>query len=148
MKNNATATPSKQLCTFYLNELFFGIEVTKVQEVLRYQDMAQVPLAPRVVQGLMNLRGQIVTAVDLRRRLELPERPTGYVPMNIVVHTEGGPVSFLIDAIGDVLEVNEETFEPSPQTMVGVSKELILGAYKLKDRLLLVLNTEKVLTLN
>ena len=65
----------KQFSTFVVDRLLFGVEVEKVQEVIRYQEMTRVPLAPPVVKGLINLRGQIVTAIDLRRRLELSERP-------------------------------------------------------------------------
>ena len=134
-----------QFSTFHLGEHFFGVEVQRVQEVLRYQDMTQVPLAHAVVEGLINLRGQIVTAVDMRRRLELPERPEGELPMNVVLRTENGTVSLLVDEIGDVLEVSEDSFETPPETLTGVARELITGAYKLDERLLLVLDTDKAL---
>ena len=134
----------RQYCTFYLDHTFFGVEVEKVQEVVSCQEMTRVPLAPPVVRGLINLRGQIVTALDLRRRLELPERPAGRSPVNVVVRADDVPTSLLVDQIGDVLEVPEEDFERPPETLKGVARELILGAYKLKDRLLLILDTEKV----
>ncbi len=135
--------PNDQYCTFYLDGLFFGVEVAKVQEVIRYQQMTPVPLAPRVIEGLINLRGQIVTAIDLRRRLELAERPADALPMNVVVQTDDGAVSFLVDDIGDVLALEDSTFEPPPETVQGVAAELIRGAYKLKDRLLLVLDVDR-----
>jgi purine-binding chemotaxis protein CheW len=134
----------RQYCTFYLDDIFFGVEVEKVQEVVSYQEMTRVPLAPPVVRGLINLRGQIVTALELRRRLELPERPAGRNPVNVVVRAGDVPTSLLVDQIGDVLEVSEEAFERPPETLQGVGRELIVGAYKLKDRLLLILNMEKV----
>ena len=137
----------QQLCTFYLDGLFFGVEVQKVQEVIRYQEMTQIPLASRVVQGLINLRGQIVTAIDLRRRLELNERPADKLPMNVVIRTDDGPVSLLVDEIGDVVEVDAETFERPPETLRGVARDLIRGAYKLKDRLLLTLDSDRAVTL-
>jgi len=102
---------SRQFCTFFLDNLLFGVELQKVQEVIRYIDLTAVPLAHSVVSGLMNLRGQIVTAVDLRRRLELEERSQGTLPMNVVVRTLDGAVSMLVDDIGDVVEVEEETFD-------------------------------------
>lgn len=132
-----------QFCTFYLDSLFFGVEVEKVQEVIRYQQMTRVPLASNVIRGLINLRGQIVTAIDLRRRLELSERPADQRPMNVVVRTDDGPMSLLVDEIGDVLEVGEESFEQPPETLRGVARELIRGAYKLSDRLLLTLDTAR-----
>jgi purine-binding chemotaxis protein CheW len=138
-------TDSKQFATFFLNDLFFGVEVLKVQEVIRYQEMTRVPLAPRMIEGLINLRGQIVTAIDLRRRLELPPRADGQLPMNVVVRSDDGAVSLLVDEIGDVVEIQDDTYERPPETLNGVARELIRGVYKLKERLLLILDTEKTL---
>jgi purine-binding chemotaxis protein CheW len=137
----------QQFATFFVDGLFFGVEVLKVQEVIRYQAMTHVPLAPREVQGLINLRGQIVTALDLRRRLTLAARPQDALPMNVVVRTDDGAVSLLVDEIGDVVEVSEEQFEQPPETIAGVARELIRGVYKLRDRLLLILDTEKTIHL-
>lgn len=135
----------KQYCTFYLGKHFFGVDVLKVQEVIRYQAMTRVPLAPSVVQGLINLRGQIVTAVDLRQRLELPPRPDGQLPMNVVVRTDDGAVSLLVDEIGDVLDADEQQFEGAPETVNGLARSLIQGVYKLKNRLLLILDTDRAI---
>jgi len=137
----------KQFSTFVVDQLLFGVRVEKVQEVIRYQEMTRVPLAPPVVKGLINLRGQIVTAIDLRRRLGLKERAATDLPMNVVIRHEDGAVSFLVDEIGDVLEVEEDSFEVPPGTVVGEMKELIQGVHKLKDRLLIVLDTEQILKL-
>lgn len=140
-------TSSKQFATFFLHGLFFGVDVLKVQEVIRYQEMTRVPIAPAMIQGLINLRGQIITAIDLRRRLELPERPEGQLPMNMVIRTEDGGISLLVDEIGDVLEIAESCFERVPETVTGVAKDLILGVYKLNGRLLLILDTERTASL-
>lgn len=134
-----------QYCTFYLDGLFFGVEVQKVQEVLRHQDMTKVPLAGAVIGGLINLRGQIVTAIDLRRRLGFSDRPEGQAPMNVVVRCDEGAVSLLVDEIGDVVEVEEGAFEPPPDTLNGESRELVSGVYKLKDKLLHLLDAERAL---
>ncbi len=133
----------KQFCTFYLGDQFYGVEVEKVQEVLRFQEMTRVPLAPRVVKGLINLRGQIVTAIDLREYLEPDLAVEHAQAMNVVVRSEDGPISFLVDEIGDVVEVGEEDFEQAPETVRGIARELIKGIYKIADRLLLVLDTER-----
>jgi purine-binding chemotaxis protein CheW len=138
---------SKQYATFFLGKLFLGVEVLKVQEVIRYQEMTRVPLAPNMVQGLINLRGQIVTAIDLRRRLELPALAEDRLPMNVVVRTDDGAVSLLVDEIGDVVEIEDETYERPPQTLTGVARELITGVYKLKEKLLLILDTERTVSL-
>lgn len=132
-----------QFCTFYLDKLLFGVELRGVQEVIRSLELTQVPLAPDVVGGLINLRGQIVTAVDLRRRLELEARAPEMRPMNVVVRSEDGAVSLLVDEIGDVIEVEETTFEAPPETLRGKVRAMILGVHKLENNLLLVLDTEK-----
>ena len=137
----------KQFSTFVVDQLLFGVGVEKVQEVIRYQEMTRVPLAPSVVKGLINLRGQIVTAVDLRRRLGLHERAASDLPMNVVIRHEDGAVSLLVDEIGDVLEVEEEFFELPPGTLAGEARELIRGVYKLKGALLIALDTDKMLNL-
>ena len=121
-----------------------GVEVRHVQEVLRYQKMTRVPLAAAVVEGLINLRGQIVTAIDLRRRLGLPERAGDQLPMNVVVRDDDGIVSLLVDEIGDVLEVEEDEIQAPPSTLHGTSRDLIHGIFKLESRLLLLLDIEQM----
>ncbi len=135
----------KQFCTFFLDNHFFGVEVEKVQEVFRYQEMTPVPLASPTIQGLINLRGQIITAVDLRRRLNMPDRPEGQLPMNVVIRTSEGAVSLLVDEIGDVLEMNLESYEPPPDTISGITRDLVRGVYKLDTSLLLILDTIKTI---
>jgi len=137
---------TQQFCTFFLKEQFFGVPVERVQEVIQYQEMTRVPLVPEVIRGLINLRGQIVTAVDLRRRFGMEERPGSRLPMNVVVRTDDGAVSFLVDEIGDVLEADEENFELPPETLQGQARELVCGVYKLEERLLLVLDTERAVS--
>jgi purine-binding chemotaxis protein CheW len=134
---------TSQFCTFYLDKLLFGVELKGVQEVIRSLDMTKVPLAPAVVSGLINLRGQIVTAIDLRRRLELEPSPAGTLAMNVVMRSEDGAVSLLVDEIGDVVEVEEESFEPPPETLRGSVRAMILGVHKLDQGLMHVLNTER-----
>jgi purine-binding chemotaxis protein CheW len=133
----------QQFCTFFLQERLFGVPVEQVQEVIRYQEMTRVPLVPPVIRGLINLRGQIVMAVDLRRRFGMPDRPESQLPMNVVVRTQEGPVSLLADSIGDVVEVEQETFENPPQTLDSHARALITGVHKLEGRLMHVLNTER-----
>jgi len=134
---------SQQFCTFFLGGHFFGTPVPQVQEVIQYQEMTRVPLAPEVVSGMINLRGQIVPAIDLRKRLGLPDRPPGEQPMNVVVRANEGAVSLLVDEIGDVIEVAEEMLESPPETLAGFAREVIEGVYKLPGCLLLALDTER-----
>jgi purine-binding chemotaxis protein CheW len=135
---------TRQLATFYAGDRFLGIEVTRVQEVIRYQEITRAPLARGEVRGLINLRGIIVMALDLRRRLGL-EDDAAALPMNVVVRTDDGLVSFLVDRIGDVVEVDDGQFEEPPETLRGAARDLLRGAYKLEGALLLELDTDRVL---
>ncbi len=137
----------RRFATFRLDSMLFGVEVREVQEVIRYQEMTRVPLAPVMIQGLINLRGQIVTAIDLRQRLELPQREPGALPMNVVIRGDDGAVSLLVDEIGDVVEVENEAFEKTPEILKGVAREVVTGIYKLKDCLLLILDTDRAIQL-
>jgi purine-binding chemotaxis protein CheW len=138
----------KQFCTFYLDGHMFGVKVEQVQEVFRYQAMTTVPLAPPEVRGLINLRGQIITALDLRLRLGMKLLPEDKLPMNVVVRTEDGVVSLLVDEIGDVLEVSEDVYERPPETIPLEVRKLVLGVYKLQGKLLLILDSEKAVNVS
>jgi purine-binding chemotaxis protein CheW len=132
-----------QFCTFELGTMLLGLEAKLVQEVLRSQPVTEVPLAPAVVRGLMNMRGQIVLVVDLRRRLGLPDPPADARRVNVLVRTEDGLVSLLVDRVGDVLEINPEDFEPVPDTLDDEARTLLKGAHQLPDRLLLQLDAHR-----
>ena len=138
----------RQFCTFFLDGLRFGVDVQKVQEVVPYKGMTRVSLAPPTVRGLLNLRGQIVTGIDLRRRLELPERAAASLPMNVVLRGEDSPVSFLVDDVGEVIEVAADACERPPETLQARVRELIQAVYPLRDELLLILDTAKTLDIH
>jgi purine-binding chemotaxis protein CheW len=133
----------EQFCTFYLEKHFCGIEVRRVQEIVKFQPMTRVPLAASVIRGLINLRGQIITAVDMRQRLELGDFSPQDRPTNILVRAESGIVSLMVDDVGDVLEVEEHLKERPPETLRGSAKEVIRHAYKLEDTLLLILDVDR-----
>ncbi len=136
----------QQFCTFFVAGQYFGLDALKVQEINHYQVLTRVPLAPPIVRGLINMRGQIIAAIDLRRRLDLPDRAAGQAPINVVVQTDDGLLSLLVDEVGDVIPVRENAFERPPDTLKDTARDLIRGAYKLKDRLLLLLDINKLLT--
>lgn len=138
---------TEHFITFHVGGLFCGIKAVQVQELTTRREMTPVPLAPAEIEGLINLRGEIVTAIDLRRRLALAPRPTEQPPMNVVIRAEGGPVSLLVDEIGDVMEISEDTLEPPPETVRGVARELVRGVCQLPGCLLLVLDVGKTLEL-
>jgi purine-binding chemotaxis protein CheW len=132
---------SKQFATFWLGDGLYGIEVERVREVLRQQDLTRVPLAPDTVAGLINLRGQVVPTIDLRRRLELTGTDDGQ-SMLVVVLVDGESIALLVDRIGGVVDVLDDQFEPPPDTLVGSVRELVRGAYKLDGQLLLGLDVD------
>lgn len=139
--------PVRQLCTFHVADLYLGIDVLSVQEILRARALAPVPLAPATIEGLLNLRGQIVTAIDLRCRLGFPPRAPDATPMFMIVRTVDGQVALIVDAVGDVLESSADTFEPPPDTVPEAVRRLIEGVHKLPDRLLHVLDCEQATAL-
>ena len=138
----------KQFCTFYVDDLLLGIEVLDVQEVLRYQDVTEIPLAPPEIQGLINLRGQIITAINLRSRMNLPPFKDEKKCMNVVTRINNEVISFLVDSVGDVMNVDDTFLEPVPSTVAAATRELVSGVYKLEEkRLLMVLDAVKAANL-
>ena len=131
--------------TFTVGDRYLGVPVERVQEVLRAQPITPVPLAHAHIEGLLNMRGQIVTALNLRARLGLAPREADAPRANVIVITEDGPLSLVVDALGDVVAVREEMFEPPPNTLQTESRHLIKGAYKLDDALLLDLDLDRTL---
>lgn len=140
--------PQKQFCTFRLGDFFFGIDILQVQEIIRHLSFTRIPLAPTMIEGLVNLRGQIVTAIDLRLRLDLPSRSADKSPTHVVINNADGATSLIIDEIGDMMELSDDTFELPPDTIQGTARELITGVYKLENGLLLILDTTKVVQLD
>jgi len=139
---------NRQYSTFTLDEHFIGVEVEQVQEVFTAKEMTRVPLAPPVIAGLINLRGHIIMTIDLRKRLGFGDRDPEQPVMSIVVRTADGPVNLLVDQIADVIEVHPDLFEPPPATLDRKLGKTIDGVYKLKDKLLLALNTRSVTQVN
>jgi len=134
-----------QLSTFHVGRYLFGVDVALVQEIVRLQTITPVPLSPPEIAGLINLRGEVLTAIDLRARLGLPRSENERDPINVVVRVDDEPVSLLVDEIGGVQEVSQVPFEATPTTVEARVRDLLLGAYTLPDRLLLSLNARKVL---
>lgn len=132
-------------CTFFIGDQFYGIPVADVQEVLQSQPLTRAPLAPAAVAGLMNLRGQIVTAVDVSRVLRSETAQQTEDKMNLVIRHESSEVSLLVDRIGDVVPVNEEAVERPPETLQGVAREFIRGISALEGKLLLLVDVHRML---
>ncbi len=133
-----------QLCTFVVDGLLCGVSVFDVQEVLRESDLTTVPLADPAISGLLNLRGDVIAAVDLRRRLHLREREAAASVTHVIIRAGDEAVSLVVDAVEDVLTVSADSFEPPPQTLIGAPRAFIVGVHKLESRLLLVLDAKRV----
>lgn len=140
----ATNTPLRQLCTCRVGPLLIGIEVLSIQEVLYHTGHTTIPRTSEAITGLINLRGQIATTIDLRVRLGVDPSPNSEL-IHVVVRYHGEPVSLLVDEVGDVIEVDPGTFEPPPDNVEGVVRELLTGAYKLDGDLLLTIDLDKTI---
>lgn len=135
---------SIQFVTFTLGEHLLGLPVENVQEVIGAQPVTPVPRSAPCVAGLMNLRGQVVTAIDLRAQFRMAARADG-PGTNVLARTATGPVALVVDRIGDVIVVSGDQFEPPPATLNGPARSLIIGSYTLPDGLLLHLNLDAAL---
>ena len=131
--------------TFKLADQWLGIPVVLIQEVLTAEAVARVPRSPEHVAGFLNLRGQIVTAVDLRTCLELPKREDDAHVMNVVVRDGEELFSLVVDRVGDVVEVGGGRVEPPPATLPGIWKDVAAGVIRLDEELLVILDVDAVL---
>lgn len=136
-----------QLSTFHVGQYLFGVDVALVQEIVRLQTITPVPLSSPEIRGLINLRGEVLTAIDLRTRLGLGPAEPGREPINVVIRLDEEPVSLLVDEIGAVLDASTLPFEVTPPTVDPHLRELLIGAYTLPERLLLALDARRVLAL-
>lgn len=139
---------NQRYATFYLNGICFGVPIEKIQEVLEFQEITPVPLSPPVLPGIINLRGQILTTIDLKTRLELTESGTSTQPMMIVMRTSEGPMNLIVDKIGSVLDVDADQFEKPTETLKPGVRAVTTHVCKLECCLLLVLDTEKIIRLS
>jgi len=135
---------SKEYATFYLNGEYLGIDVLRVQEILAHQPMTPVPRGPKYVAGLINLRGQIVAAIDLREKMQMPSNPDAIEPMNIIVRGSEVPTSFIVDRVGDVIEVSDNALEAGPDSFQGPISKYMVGVHKLEKSLLTVIDVDKI----
>lgn len=137
---------STQYVTFTIADALYGIEVLRIEETLGHHPRTPVPLAPRGIAGLVNLRGQVVLTLDLRPRLGLEPLAIDAESMMVVIDVEGESVSMLVDEVGEVLTLEDADFETPPGTLDPSVRELVTGAYKLDDGLLLTLDVGAAVT--
>lgn len=150
MTDNPSAKSDKrvvELATFYVGDALCGMDILKVQEINKLMQMTKVPQAPDYVLGILNLRGQIVTIIDLGKKLGLGETDISNDPRNIIVNSAGGHVGLLVRRISDVVTAELDKSEASPANMRGIQGEFFDGVYKTNNNLIGILNVEKVLSI-
>ena len=134
-----------QFCTFYLGKNLYGIDVLEVQEVIRQQEVTKVPLAPAVIRGLINLRGNIVSTIDMRRLLKMEPFESEEQSINVITRVAGGLVSLLVDQVGDVIDAPEDRLESLPATVKTEAQKIITKVCKLPGNLLMILNPSRII---
>lgn len=134
-----------EMATFYVGKALCGMDILNVQEINKLMDMTTVPQAPNYVMGILNLRGQIVTVIDLGKKLKLGQTELDQTSRNIIVNAKGEYIGLMVSRIGDVVEAEWDKVEPPPANIGGLQGKYFKGVFKTKDRLIGVLDVEKVL---
>lgn len=140
----AASAENRQFSTFFIGDRLFGIDVMLVQEITRSLSVTPIPHSPQYVRGLVNLRGQLATAIELRSLFEI-ERPAPNTGMNVVCRLDGVLLSFLVDNIGDVVDAEGNAFEETPDTVTDSIRQFMSGVYKIPGQLLSIIDVSKVL---
>jgi len=142
--SNKSSAIELQLATFYVGNLLLGLDIQRIQEINKQLDFTEVPQSPACVRGVANLRGEVVTVLDLRTILNLPRTEISRTARNVVVSSQGEQVSLLVDRIADVVTVYSDQIDPSPSNIGAVDGRFFLGVYPLESELLVVLDVEEV----
>ncbi|AGF79542.1 chemotaxis signal transduction protein [Desulfocapsa sulfexigens DSM 10523] len=137
-----------ELATFLVGDALCGMDILKIQEINKLIDMTTVPQAPNYVLGILNLRGQIITSIDLSKKLGLGVTNLSDDPRNIIVNSKGEHIGLLVKKISDVVQADTDKFEPPPANMGGIQGDYFTGVYKTVDKLIGILDVEKVLRLD
>jgi purine-binding chemotaxis protein CheW len=144
-KGNKAASRTVEMATFYVGKALCGMDILNVQEINKLMDMTTVPQAPDYVMGILNLRGQIVTIIDLGKKLNLGATELNEMSRNIIVNSKDEYIGLLVSRISDVVEADLDKMEPPPANIGGVQGKFFKGVFKTKDRLIGILDVEKVL---
>jgi purine-binding chemotaxis protein CheW len=144
-KANGTNSDELQLVSFNIGSEEFGVDILKVQEIIRTVEITRVPQAPPYVEGVINLRGKVIPIVDLRKRFNLDMKETDKNTRIVVVDINGTIMGMIVDAVSEVLRLPASTIEAPPEIVTGVNAEYIKGVAKLEDRLLIFLDLSRVI---
>jgi purine-binding chemotaxis protein CheW len=137
-----------QLVSFHIGDEEFGVNILNVQEIIRIMPITKVPNSPEFVEGVINLRGRVIPVIDLRIKLKLPKMGHNNSTRIIVVEINSKTIGFIVDSVSEVLRISEDIIEPPPQVVAGVDSEYITAVGKLQDRLLILLDMEKILSIH
>lgn len=150
MENTSQKVDSNliELSTFLVGDALCGMDILTIQEINKLIDMTAVPQAPSYVLGILNLRGQIITSIDLGKKLGLGETDMTEDPRNIIVNSKGEHIGLMVRKISDVVQANKNKFEPPPSNMGGIQGEFFTGVYKTESKLIGILDVEKVLRMD
>jgi purine-binding chemotaxis protein CheW len=135
-----------QLVTFAIGEEEFGIDILRVQEIIRTMDITKVPNSPPAVEGVINLRGKVIPVIDLRKRFSMESRPHDSQTRIVVIAIHGMIIGFVVDGVSEVLRIQSNTVEPPPPVVCGIESEYIKGVGKLGERLLILLDLDKLIS--
>lgn len=139
-------TEGRQFCSFIVDDLLLGADVRKVQEVIRGLEITKILSAPWAVRGLVNLRGQVIEAIDLRRCLGIADSTLGHMPFHLIFRTADGPISLLVEQVGSVIEIGEDCASLPPETLKGRMREIVSLVYQLSDKLLPIVDMDRLLS--
>jgi purine-binding chemotaxis protein CheW len=140
-----TSGDERQLVVFQLGAELYGCEISRVHEIIRLQSVTKVPRAPAFVEGVINLRGKVIPVVDLRRRFGLPTADHTRASRIVVVEIGDQVVGIVVDGVSEVLRVNSAIVEPPSPVVAGIDSEYLHGIAKLADRLVILLDLDRIL---
>ena len=145
-KHNVALSDQLQLVSFHIGDEEFAVDILNIQGINRMVEVTKVPNAPDYVEGIINLRGKVIPIIDLRKRLGLPKKPYDKDTRFIVVEINNKVIGFIVDSVNEVLRINSSITEPPPPVVSGIDSEFITAVGKLEDRLLILLDIEKILS--
>lgn len=142
---NGTDTGSRQVVGFRIDQEEYGIEITKIQEIMLMGEITRIPQVPDYIEGLINLRGSVIPIIDLRKRFALPARKYSDETRTIVANVQSKTIGLIVDAVTQVIRIANDQIEPAPPTVAAIGKDHIAGLAKLESRLLILLDVDKLL---
>lgn len=142
---NRERTSEVQFATFYVGDMLLGVDIRHVQEINRHSQITAVPHAPNYVRGVINLRGDVATVIDLRTVLGLPKSEATREARNLIVHHQGEAIGLMVDRISDILTLREDEISPPPANVEGVDGRLMQGVYTLESEIVVLLDVDQAL---